>query len=101
LGELDAEGRAKATALARQMMGRAEQRELFEAPPVPTEIVSVRLDQVRMERGRRFGDVWMGLMLWRALRLDDLCWGEAERPCHGRRWWRFRCWAGCASHRAT
>jgi transposase len=73
LGELDAEGRAKATALARQMMGRAEQRELFEAPPAPTESVSVRLDQVRLERGRRFGDVWMGLMLWRALRLDDVC----------------------------
>jgi len=73
LGELDAEGRAKATALARQITGRADQRELFEATPAPSESVSVRLEQVRLERGRRFGDVWMGLVLWRALRLDAVC----------------------------
>jgi transposase len=73
LGELDAEGRAKATALARQITGRPYQRELFEATPEPSESVPVRLDQVRMERGRRFGDVWMGLVLWRALRLDEVC----------------------------
>jgi len=73
LGELDAEGRAKATALARQITGRAEQRELFEAAPSPSEAVSVRLDQVRLERSRRFGDVWMGHVLWRALRLDKVC----------------------------
>ena len=40
LGELDAEGRAKARALARAITGRAEQGELFEDaarddPPVP------------------------------------------------------------------
>ena len=57
LGELDAEGRAKARALARTITGRDEQLELFEdagreAPPV-----AVRLQQVRLERGRSFGDV--------------------------------------------
>ena len=39
-----------------------------EAPPVP-----VRLHQVRLERGRSFGDVWLGWTLWRALKLDALC----------------------------
>ena len=73
LGELDAEGRAKARALARTITGRDEQRELFEdaaheAPPVP-----VRLHQVRLERGRSFGDVWLGWTLWRALKLDEIC----------------------------
>src|SRR5262249_35686156 len=33
LGELDAQGRAKAQALARRITGRAEQRELFEQAP--------------------------------------------------------------------
>ena len=73
LGELDAEGRAKARALARTITGRDEQRELFEEaaredPPVP-----VRLHQVRLERGRSFGDVWLGWTLWRALKLDVIC----------------------------
>lgn len=31
------------------------------------------LDRVRLERGRTFGDVWLGFTLWRALRLDKLC----------------------------
>ena len=81
LGELDAEGKAKATALARQITGRADQRELFESTPAPTASVSVRLDQVHLDRNRRFGDVWMGLVLWRALRLDEVC---EELLSHGR-----------------
>jgi transposase len=35
--------------------------------------VAVRLDGVRVERARAFGDVWLGWTLWRALRLDELC----------------------------
>jgi len=72
LGELDAEGRAKAKALARQITGRGDQRELFESSPLP-ETAPVRLDRVRIERGRSFGDVWLGWRLWQALRLDALC----------------------------
>jgi transposase len=72
LGELDAEGRAKAQALARTITGRDEQRELFEASG-PEASVPVRLHQVRLERGRAFGDVWLGWTLWRALQLDALC----------------------------
>jgi transposase len=73
LGELDAEGRAKAKALARQITGRGEQWELFEAPTGGEAVVPVRLDRIRLERGRSFGDVWLAWRLWRALRLDVLC----------------------------
>ena len=33
----------------------------------------MRLDQIRLERARRFGDVWLGWRLWRALALDCFC----------------------------
>ena len=81
LGELDAEGRAKAQALARRITGRGDQRELFEeAPPVPKN-VEVRLDQIRVERDRSFGAVWLGWVLWQALGLDRVC---HELLPHGR-----------------
>jgi transposase len=73
LGELDAEGRAKAKALARQITGRGEQRELFEESATGEATVPVRLDRIRLERGRSFGGVWLGWRLWQALRLDALC----------------------------
>ncbi len=73
LGELDTEGRAKAAALARQITGRGEQRELFEASSGAEASARVRLDRIRLERGRAFGDVWLGWRLWQALRLDTLC----------------------------
>jgi hypothetical protein len=70
LGELDEKGRASARLLARRMTGgRSEQRELFEAQP-DDEVVPVRLDKIRLERSRRFGDVWLAWMLWRALDFD-------------------------------
>jgi hypothetical protein len=73
LGELDAQGRAKAKALARAFMGQADQRELFEDSTRAEKPVAVRLDRVRLGRGRSFGDVWLGWMLWQALKLDELC----------------------------
>ena len=73
LGELDAEGRAKAKTLARKITGRGDQRDLFEAHPEGAEAARVRLDRIRVERGRWFGDVWLGWRLWQALRLDVLC----------------------------
>jgi hypothetical protein len=48
LGELDGEGRARAEELA------------------------VKLDAIRLERSRSFGAVWLGWLLWRGLKLDDL-----------------------------
>ena len=73
LGELDGEGRVRARQLAQAITGRGDQRELFEAAPAVEHAVAVRLDRVRVERARAFGDVWLGWTLWRALRLDDLC----------------------------
>ena len=73
LGELDAEGRANAKALARQITGRGEQRELFEEAEAEEATAKVRLDHIRVERGRSFGGVWLGWRLWQALRLDVLC----------------------------
>lgn len=81
LGELDAQGRASAQALARQITGRAEQFDLFEdRSPAPASI-EVRLDLVRVERARSFGDVWLGWTLWRALEFDKVC---AEQMTGGR-----------------
>jgi transposase len=81
LGELDAQGRARARGLALQIAGRTEQYELFEQRAGPSEPVAVRLDQVRLERSRQFGDVWLGWTLWRALGLERFC---ADRLPAGR-----------------
>jgi len=81
LGELDAQGRARARTLALRITGRDEQYELFEAAAGPSEPVTVRLDQIRLERVRRFGDVWLAWRLWRALELDRFC---AEQLAEGR-----------------
>jgi transposase len=72
LGELDAHGRARARALARAITGDLEQPELFVPPDEPAEAIPVRLNRIRLERGRTFGDIWLGWTLWRALRLDQL-----------------------------
>ncbi len=61
--------------------GKARQLSLLEGPadgdPVP-ETVRVKVAGVRVERTRDFGDVYLGLLLWRALGLDDLF--EKELP---------------------
>jgi transposase len=75
LGELDAQGRARAAALARQISGRLDtgaQGQLFE-PAQRAAGVAVKLDAIRLERSRSFGAVWLGWLLWQALKLDELC----------------------------
>jgi transposase len=75
LGELDAEGRARAQALARGIAGDvavSSQRRLFESDD-SLDAVPVKLGKVRLERARGFGAVWLGWLLWRALKLDELC----------------------------
>jgi transposase len=73
LGELDAQGRAWARTLALRITGRDEQYELFEAPAARGEPVAVRLEEIRLERARRLGDVWLAWRLWQALALDRFC----------------------------
>ncbi len=86
LGELDAEGRAKAQALARRITGRGDQRELFEEAPPVAKSVEVRLDQLRVERDRSFGAVWLGWVLWQALGLDRVCRELLPRGRQGTPW---------------
>jgi transposase len=71
LGELDAQGRARAKALARAITGDREQPDLFIGDETDAAI-PVRLKRIRLERGRGFGDVWLGWTLWRALKLDQI-----------------------------
>jgi transposase len=74
LGELDAEGRARAAELARNICGRAQERgqeQLFDSTR-PSQALAIKLDGVRLERSRSFGAVWLGLKLWQALKLDEV-----------------------------
>lgn len=72
LGELDAQGRARARALAATFTGGNNQPDLFASADPVGEAVPVRLNRVCLERGRTFGDVWLGWLLRRALHLDTL-----------------------------
>ena len=72
LGELDPQGRVRARALAAAFTGGGAQADLFDALAPLDEAVPVRLDRMRLERGRTFGDVWLGWTVWRALQLDGL-----------------------------
>jgi transposase len=74
LGELDGQGRARAKELARSICGQTRgsfQGDLFEEAQ-PGEAVAVKLDGIGLERSRSFGAVWLGWLLWCALKLDEL-----------------------------
>jgi transposase len=71
LGELDARGRVRARALAEAIVGVERQPGLFD-DELPQEPITVDLRRFHLERGRRFGDVWLGWRLWQALGLDEL-----------------------------
>jgi transposase len=78
LGELSRAEQKQWAGFAESLNGRspaAPGPTLFEpepeGEPVP-ENVRVHLPGVRVEEARRFGDVWLGLALWRALCLDEL-----------------------------
>lgn len=70
LGELDAEGRVSARELAKSFAGVDRQRRLFEEDTISAP-VHVNVSNLRLERNRRFGDVWMAWKLWQALGLDE------------------------------
>lgn len=72
LGELDEHGRVEARAFARQLIGEPEQATLFDDGSSPL-TVPVRLKGIRVERSRRFGDVYLALALWRGTGLAQLC----------------------------
>ncbi len=72
LGELDGHGRVEARALARRLIGAPEQAPLFDDGSEHL-TVPVRLKGIRVERSRRFGDVYLALALWRGTGLEELC----------------------------
>ena len=72
LGELDERGRTEARVLARRLIGAPQEAALFDDGSRHV-TASVRLKGVRIERSRRFGDVYLALALWRGLGLEDLC----------------------------
>jgi len=72
LGELDEQGRLQARKLARSLIGRPEEMELFN-DGCRDVAVPVRLKGVRVERSLQFGDVYLALALWRALQFDSFC----------------------------
>jgi transposase len=88
LGELKASERSGWAKLGRRL--RPEQRpqpSLFDPPhyddPQEDEEVLINLRDVRLERLRDFGDVWLALGLWRLLELDKVL---AQRMPEGREW---------------
>ena len=70
LGELDEAGRIHARALARALIGEPEHADLFD-DGTSAQTVAVRLNGVRVENSRQFGNVYLALALWRACRLDE------------------------------
>jgi transposase len=71
LGELDAKGQLAARSLAERLAGLERSPGLFD-DDLPTEPIALDLRGLRLERGRRFGDVWLAGRLWQALGLDQL-----------------------------
>jgi transposase len=69
LGELDEEGRIRARALSQSFLGVERQPGWFD-DPLPDQPLTIDLKGLRLERGRRFGDVWLAWQLWRAVGLD-------------------------------
>jgi transposase len=77
LGELGRSEQSGWAQLGRKLSGKKRpSRSLFDPPhyddPWDDKAVLVRLHDVRLERLRDFGDVWMALGLWRLLGLDKL-----------------------------
>lgn len=72
LGKLDAKGRSRARAYADKLTGKRTHPSLFEPrEDRPEDIEKIKLKAVRVERARRFGDVFLGLSLWHTLQLDE------------------------------
>ena len=77
LGELEKSEKNGWAQLCRRLNGRARpQPSLFDPPhydePTDDEPVLVKLENIRLQRLRDFGDVWLALGLWRQLGLDTL-----------------------------
>lgn len=86
LGELNGSAQARwlKTIEVFNEQGESHQLKLFPSDVEPPEddatVARVRLDQVRLERSRRFGDCFLGLELWKRLELDRFWEPLLDRP---------------------
>jgi transposase len=86
LGELNdsAQARWLKTIEVFNEQGESHQLKLFPSDVEPPEddatVARVRLDKVRLERSRRFGDCFLGLELWVRLELDRFWEGLLDGP---------------------
>jgi transposase len=86
LGELNdsAQARWLKTIEVFNEQGESHQLKLFPSDVKPPEgdegVARVRLDEVRLERSRRFGDCFLGLELWKRLGLDRFWEPLLDRP---------------------
>ena len=76
LGELDAKGDSRRDIWPTRSSASSVNPDCSTSD-LPTEPVTVDPSRLRLERGRRFGDVWLAWKLWQALGLDDVA-GEAS-----------------------
>ena len=86
LGELNGSAQARwlKTIEVFNEQGESHQLKLFPsdvaAPEDDAAVARVRLDQVRLERSRWFGDCFLGLELWKRLELDGFWEALLDRP---------------------
>jgi transposase len=67
---LDEEVRVGWEHIGELLDGRLHQQDLLRAEPEPPQWATVDTSRARVERLRRFGEVYLGLALWRRLKLD-------------------------------
>jgi len=68
---LDRQARMGWEQIGAALDGRLRQADLFVKDEPPPQWATVEVSRVRVERLRDFGDVYLGLALWRRLRLDE------------------------------
>jgi len=76
---LDEEARVGWEHIGEILDGRVHQQDLLKAELEPPAWATVDTSRMRVERLRRFGEVYLGLALWRRLKLDAL-FDEAMAP---------------------
>lgn len=88
---LDHETRVGWEHIAEILDGRHHQYELFGVEPEPPQWARVDVSRARVERQRRFGEVYLGLALWRRLKLDAFFDGAMERGRETIAWSTMAC----------
>jgi len=85
LGELNEKQRKSWKRIANHVDGKPIIRGLFDSEE-DERVEAVKIGKVRVERMRRFGDVWLGLALWRKLGLDEFFARQMERGREAIEW---------------